>query len=126
MSEIYEYYDEEWRTKAFQCTKCGWSGKHNEMAGPNIFEELVDYGCPNCPEMLLVVSHPFMSQTYEAAAAGNKHALYELGVRSMKGEHWKDFKRRTKEANQVIEDIIENHDGPKMLFPGGWAVFNEK
>jgi predicted RNA-binding Zn-ribbon protein involved in translation (DUF1610 family) len=124
MSAIYEYYDEEWRAKVFQCPKCGWGGTHDEMAGPNIFEELVDYGCPNCPKMLLIISHPFMSQTIEAAAAGNEHALYELGVRSMKGEHWEDFKRRTEEANQVLEDEFKNHDGPKRRFAGGWQVFN--
>ena len=124
MSAIYEYYDEEWRTKIFKCPDCGWSGICEEMDGPNIFKELADYGCKQCYKMLLIVSHPFMSQTIEAAAAGNEHALYELGVRSMKGEHWEDFKRRTEEANQMLEDVFKNHDGSKRRFAGARQVFN--
>ena len=118
MTAIYDYYDDEWRTKNFQCPKCNWSGTQNEMDGPNIFKELVDYCCGHCEEMLLIVSHPFLSQTYEAAAAGNEHALYELGVMSGEGKYYDEFKREIEKANQVLRDSWEKFDGPKMLFMG--------
>jgi hypothetical protein len=29
---MYEYYDEEWRTKVFKCPECQWSGTYDEKA----------------------------------------------------------------------------------------------
>ena len=43
MAEHYEYYDEEWRTHVYVCPECSWSGTHEEMRGPYMFEELCDY-----------------------------------------------------------------------------------
>jgi hypothetical protein len=55
------------------------------------------------------------SKSDEAAAAGNKHALYDLSVMSGKGEHWEDYKRRAEEISQSQRDMFEKFDGPKTL-----------
>jgi len=122
MSEVYEYYDEEWRDKVFQCPECGWSGTHEEMAGPNIFEELVDYACQRCDKMLLIVSHPYMSQTLEAAAAGNEYALFELGVMSGEGEHFEKFKHDMESLNRVVMESFDIFEGEKTVVMNGSVV----
>jgi hypothetical protein len=58
-----------------------------------------------------MVSHPFLSQTYEAAAAGNEHALYELGVMSGKSKYYENFKRDIEKGNQMLRDLWEKFDG---------------
>ena len=117
MSEIYEYYDEEWRTNVFKCPDCGWCGTHEDM-WPAIFEELVDYRCRECSKMLVIINNPYLWQTHEAAAAGNEHAIRELGVMSGKGKYFEEFKREYEKRNQILMDIFEKHDGPKFLVPG--------
>ena len=116
MTAIYEYYDDEWRTKVFQCSRCDWSGTCEDMAGPNIYEELVDYRCGKCFNMLLIVSHPFWSQTLEAAAAGNEYALYEIGVRSGEGKYYEQFMWDLEEANKKIFGPEGVKGGPVMIY----------
>jgi hypothetical protein len=110
------YYAEEWRTAAFVCPECAWVGTHDEMAGPNVFDELMDYGCPRCEKMLLIINYPTHEETVEAAARGNRHAEYQLGVMSGEGEHWEDYKRRIEAYNQGLREAWLRFEGPKKYF----------
>lgn len=119
-----DYFAEEWRMAAILCTECAWIGTHDEMSGPNAFEELMDFRCPDCGKMLLIISYPTYQETVEAAAQGNPHAVYNLGVMSGEGEHWEDYKRRVEAYNRELSEAWLNFDGPKKYFvktPDGYA-----
>jgi hypothetical protein len=110
------YYDEEWRMAAFLCPECAWIGTYDEMCGPNAFEELMDFRCPQCEKMLLIINYPTYQETLEAAAQGNWFAEYELGVMSGEGEYWEDYKRRVEAHNQSLREAWLKFDGPKKYY----------
>jgi transcription elongation factor Elf1 len=114
---IYDAYDEdEWRTKDFTCPKCGWRGNPREMSGPNLFRELMDFECPKCEKMLLIVGYATYQETLEAAARGNEHAKCQLGVMSGEGEHWEAFKRMIEACNDRKRQAWLKFDGPKKYY----------
>jgi len=82
---IYQAFDEEWLTKVFTCPVCGWSGDREAMSGPNLFKECLDYECPKCGKMLLIVGYANYRETCEAAARGNREARFALEV--MRGKN---------------------------------------
>ena len=88
---IFGYFDDEWRTGVFTCPVCGWRGRHDEMSGPNLFRELMDFECPSCDKMLLIVGYATYEQVREAAAKGNEEAIRALGVRGGVGERQEDY-----------------------------------
>jgi len=57
--------------------RCGWSGTFMEMAR-EIYDHLVDGSCPQCDTMLVIRSHPTLSEIQTAAAAGNREAIDHL------------------------------------------------
>jgi len=73
-----DYYDEEWRPHVFNCPVCGWEGGCDEMDGPNVYNELMDYGCPACDKMLLIVNFPILHEIMQAANRGNPIAMRDL------------------------------------------------
>ncbi|MGV0838462.1 hypothetical protein [Mycolicibacterium thermoresistibile] len=58
------------------CPKCGWSGLPGNYTTP--YTDLFDVCCPQCREMLLIVTFPTVEETREAAVAGNEEAAAEL------------------------------------------------
>jgi predicted RNA-binding Zn-ribbon protein involved in translation (DUF1610 family) len=68
------YFEEEWRTRIFTCPKCGWSGTHEDMTGPNHDYFLIDYECPECEKMMLILHMPTRKELCEKALAGNERA----------------------------------------------------
>jgi predicted RNA-binding Zn-ribbon protein involved in translation (DUF1610 family) len=80
MAEVFGYFDEEWREAPFTCRNCGWTGPSSEMANEP-FRDLMDFSCPRCDTMLLIVNWPTLEDTRAAAAAGNAEAQRELARR---------------------------------------------
>ena len=58
------------------CPSCGWSGRRGNIAEQH--RDLLDFCCPRCDKMLLIVPFPTVDETRAAAAAGNPRALAEL------------------------------------------------
>jgi predicted RNA-binding Zn-ribbon protein involved in translation (DUF1610 family) len=121
---IFDYFDDGWRTDVYTCPMCGWEGSHWEMSGPNLFRELMDFECPECEKMLLIVNYATYKEAREAAAKGNQEAVYALGVMSGEGPHWEDYKLKIEAYNQGLREAWLNFDGPKRYFvktPDGYV-----
>jgi len=115
----YDYFDEEWEAAIFKCPGCGWCGSHEEMSGPNMFNELMDFRCNGCYKIILIVNYPTLEAMIREAKNGNPSAQRELAIRSGKGEAFEEYKREVEEANQALRDAWVKFDGPKKLFMGG-------
>src|SRR4051812_7184278 len=68
-AKILDYFQYDKRA-ALACPSCAWKGTGAE-GHRGIFDELFDVRCPDCSNMLLIVSYPTFDQIREAAAAGN-------------------------------------------------------
>ena len=75
---IHDYFTPGWRTRELTCV-CGWQGESKSMA-MELHEEVTDYACPACGNMLLIVSHPDIGQVRQAAADGNQEARQQLAL----------------------------------------------
>lgn len=42
------------------------------------FSELMDFSCPSCDKMILIVSYPTLEEIEQAAAYGNTEAIAQL------------------------------------------------
>lgn len=81
MAEIIrDYFTPGWRTTMLPCHLCGWVGTSANMV-MEPYEELTDYACPACGNILLTVIHPDLAQVQQAAAAGNVEAQQLLALR---------------------------------------------
>jgi DNA-directed RNA polymerase subunit RPC12/RpoP len=76
MAEIHPYYAD-WETRQFRCGSCGWSGDAAQMPS-ELHTELVDYSCPRCDRMILIVPLPTLGDIRAAAAAGSPEAVAQL------------------------------------------------
>ncbi len=54
------------------CPSCGWSGARGGIAEEH--RDLLDFCCPRCDKMLLIVPFPTLAETRAAAEAGNPRA----------------------------------------------------
>jgi hypothetical protein len=77
MSVSTPYFGSDWRTRSFECLACHWSGKTDEMSSEP-FRELMEYSCPQCFEILVLVSYPTRQEVEGAAAAGDAEGIVEL------------------------------------------------
>lgn len=74
-----DYFQPGWRARALTCAACQWCGDSTAMTlEPH--EDLSEYLCPRCEDILLVVRHPDMEQVRAAAAAGHPEALEQLAL----------------------------------------------
>ncbi len=78
MARMLEYFAPEWRTESHDCA-CGWHGDAGAMA-LEPYEEVSDYNCPACGNLLLIVPHPDLEQVRRAAAEGHPEALQQLAL----------------------------------------------
>ena len=76
MAEIPPYYAD-WDTKQFDCRSCGWSGDSAGMSS-ELHTDLVDYSCPRCDRMILIVALPTLDDIRAAAVAGSPKAAAHL------------------------------------------------
>lgn len=113
MTAMYRFYEAEWRTKVYKCPVCGWHGAHGDMSGPNLFRELMDFGCPECDKMLLIISYPTLGEIVAAARDGNEEAKWTLSVFRGEGEAWEEYKREIEAYNRSVREAWLNFDGPK-------------
>jgi hypothetical protein len=82
VAKVVQYYSEFTRDMPLEC-KCGWSGPVSE-ADMDMHEQLLDYCCPVCDQMLLIVPYPTTAQTRAAAEAGNQEAIENCRVYGIK------------------------------------------
>lgn len=75
---IQDYFAQGWRTRTVPCP-CGWQGESRAMA-MELHDRVTDYACPDCGNLLLIVSHPDLDQVRKAAAEGNAEALEQLSI----------------------------------------------
>ena len=76
---IDDYFQPGWRTRAVECAACEWRGDSRDMSlQPH--EDLSEYLCPRCEDILLVVRHPDLAQVHAAAAAGHPEAVGQLAL----------------------------------------------
>ena len=79
MSELVpDYFTAGWRARDLTCP-CGWHGDSRSMA-MELHDAVTDYACPQCGNLLLIVSHPTLYQVRAAAANGNDEATAQLGI----------------------------------------------
>lgn len=72
------YFTAGWRERILACP-CGWQGDSRAMA-MELHDAVTDYACPECGNLLLIVSHPSLEQVRAAAGAGNEEALSQLAI----------------------------------------------
>ncbi|WP_024868174.1 hypothetical protein [Pseudoxanthomonas suwonensis] len=76
---VENYFQVDWRSRTIECEACEWRGDSRQMSlEPH--EDLSEYLCPRCEDILLVVRHPDMDQVRAAAAAGHPEALEQLAL----------------------------------------------
>ena len=76
---IGHYYQPNWRTDPFVCAACDWQGDSRAMTlQPH--EDLSEYLCPHCEDIVLVVRHPDLEQVRAAAQAGHPEAQEQLAL----------------------------------------------
>lgn len=73
-----DYFDTGWRERELACP-CDWRGGSRAMA-MELHDAVTDYACPQCGNLLLIVSHPTLEQVRAAAAAGNDEAATQLAI----------------------------------------------
>lgn len=89
MSKHYGYFDD-WRHARLRCAACGWEGSLDpDTLG--LYNELQDFGCPGCGEILAVIPHPTSDETRRAAARGNPEALKMLACLAAQEERHARF-----------------------------------
>lgn len=75
---LHDYFTPGWRERTQACA-CGWQGDSRAMQ-MDLQDEVTDYACPECGNLLLIVSHPDREQVRRAAAAGHPEAIQQLGL----------------------------------------------
>jgi len=80
MPDVVEnYFQPGWRTRTFECIACEWRGDSRAMQlQPH--EDLSEYLCPQCEDIVLVVRHPDLEQVRAAAEAGHPEAQEQLAL----------------------------------------------
>lgn len=72
-----DYFQPGWRTRTHECAACEWRGDSGDMVlQPH--EDLSEYLCPRCEDIVLVVRHPDLEQVRAAATAGHPEAMEQL------------------------------------------------
>lgn len=76
---INDYFQPGWRHHRLACAACEWEGDSSQMTlQPH--EDLSEYLCPRCEDIVLVVHHPDLAQVQAAAAAGHSEAIEQLAL----------------------------------------------
>ncbi len=65
MSKIFNWFDN-WKTESIDCPKCGWHGVIDTKQTED-FDELLDFRCPDCNEMLAIINFPTPDEVREHA-----------------------------------------------------------
>lgn len=73
-----DYFAAGWRERAVACP-CDWQGDSRAMA-MELHDDVTDYACPACGNLLLIVSHPSLAQVRQAAAADHPEARAHLAI----------------------------------------------
>lgn len=63
MTKMFDWFDN-WKTESLACPKCGWQGTI-DMDSTNEFDELLDFRCPKCDEMLAIINFPTPDEVRE-------------------------------------------------------------
>lgn len=75
---VTDYFSAGWRERELPCP-CNWQGDSRAMA-MELHDAVTDYACPQCGNLLLIVSHPTLDQVRAAAAKGHGEAMAHLAI----------------------------------------------
>ena len=73
----------------FTCNKCQWSGLGAMLTQGEIYQEVVEYDCPQCHEKVTFAAFPNREETEAAAQTGNAEASRELTRFQTREQRWK-------------------------------------
>ncbi len=74
-----DFFQPGWRSRNLCCAACEWEGSSTQMVlEPH--EDLSEYLCPRCEDIVLVVRHPDLARVQAAAAAGHPEAVGQLAL----------------------------------------------
>lgn len=74
-----DFFQPGWRSRSLCCAACEWEGSSAQMLlEPH--EDLSEYLCPRCEDIVLVVRHPDLARVQAAAAAGHPEAVGQLAL----------------------------------------------
>lgn len=86
MAELIDYFTPGWRQRVSTCD-CAWQGDSRAME-MELHDEVTDYACPGCGNLLLIVRHPALEQVRQAAAEGNEEARQQLALLEEAARHF--------------------------------------
>ncbi len=109
-ARIVRYYDLD-ENEELTCPRCGWNGTAKE-GDTELYRELFDVSCPECEQMLLIVSYPTMGETEEAAKRGNTKALEELSSLRCRKEFLQSLERDRLRSTQQLPEL----EGEELSF----------
>ena len=123
MSKHLSYWNYD-KNAPLSCPSCGWRGRG--AGNEELHSQLLDVTCPDCDEMLLIVSFPTRRQTRTAAAVGNPRAERELTSATEREERVnRAAKLELREPSQLPElaapevlidwDVEEPDDDPWVI-----------
>lgn len=73
----------------FTCNKCQWSGLGAMLTQGEVYQEIVEYDCPQCYEKVTFAAFPNREETEAAARTGDAEAARELTGFQIREQRWK-------------------------------------
>lgn len=74
---------------SFTCADCGWTGVGSQLEAGELFEDLVEFDCPNCSRRITFSVFPSLEEARAAAVAGNEEAAHEVEHILSRQDRWR-------------------------------------
>lgn len=105
MAAHHQYFDPSWRTATFECPRCDFSGRIDEL-NSELRREAKDHSCPNCDSLIVVVWFPTPDDIRAAAREGDPEGLQMLAnleARESRNERWEQGALRSPDELPELE-----------------------
>lgn len=100
MAKIFNWFDN-WKTEILACSKCGWQGTI-DMDNTGEFDQLPDFRCPKCNEMLAIINFPTPDEVREHP---DKQSAEEKGFYAKQMELDAEFEKNHLESPAQLPAI---------------------
>ncbi len=100
MAKIFNWFDN-WKTESLDCPKCGWQGTI-DMDSTGEFDQLLDFRCPKCNEMLAIINFPTPDEVREHP---DKQSAEEKGFYTKQMELDTEFEKTRLESPSQLPAI---------------------
>lgn len=104
MAKIFNWFDN-WKTESIACSKCGWQGAI-DMDSTGEFDQLLDFRCPKCDEMLAIISFPTPDEVREHR---DELSAEEQGFYARQMELDAEFEKNHLESPDQLPAITADH-----------------